>query len=208
MPGYSGPLSKLPQPEVEEDEATKRVVAAAEAAAATSADQESQSAVSEGLLQRPALVAEFLSGCSLGSAIARQADFLSSNLVLTKVALDAARGMEYCHGKRVTHWNLKTGNLIVGFSSDKVPLCKIADVGLSRPRQLHALDEVGVARVLPWAAPELCRTPESVNEKVDVYSFGVVLWSMWSRRNPSDGQEIARMFLRIMQGHVVRPPIP
>lgn len=76
------------------------------------------------------------------------------------------QGMEYCHGKRVTHWNLKAGNLVVGFSGDKVPLCKVADVGLSRPRQLAALDEAGVGRVLPWAAPELVRDPAAATEKV------------------------------------------
>jgi hypothetical protein len=45
----------------------------------------------QGLIQRPALVAEFLSGCSLDSAIVRGADFLGSDLVLAKIALDAAR---------------------------------------------------------------------------------------------------------------------
>lgn len=45
----------------------------------------------QGLITRPALVAEFLTGCSLDSAIRRKADFLQADLVLAKVALDAAR---------------------------------------------------------------------------------------------------------------------
>jgi hypothetical protein len=45
----------------------------------------------QGLITRPALVSEFLGGCSLGSAIRRSADFLNSDLVVIKVALDAAR---------------------------------------------------------------------------------------------------------------------
>lgn len=31
------------------------------------------------------------------------------------------QGMEHCHKKGITHWNLKLGNLIVGFS-DKASL--------------------------------------------------------------------------------------
>lgn len=34
--------------------------------------------------------------------------------------------MEYCHTKHLVHWNLKPGNLIVGFSASKVPLCKVS----------------------------------------------------------------------------------
>lgn len=45
----------------------------------------------QGLITRPALVAEFLSGASLDTAIRRGAEFLGSDLVVTKVALDAAR---------------------------------------------------------------------------------------------------------------------
>eukprot|EP00983_Pelagomonas_calceolata_P116250 1160281-Pelagomonas_calceolata.AAC.8 len=55
----------------------------------------------QGQLQRPALVAEFLSGCSLGSAIKRRADFLNSDLVLIKVALDAARLYSWCVNVRL-----------------------------------------------------------------------------------------------------------
>jgi serine/threonine protein kinase len=41
--------------------------------------------------------------------------------------LPPPQGMEYCHAKRVTHWNLKPGNLMIGFSSDKVPFCKVGE---------------------------------------------------------------------------------
>lgn len=44
--------------------------------------------------------------------------------------------------------------------------------------------------------------------QVDVYSFGVCMWAMWARRLPYAGQDIARVFMRMVQGHVVRPPLP
>lgn len=42
--------------------------------------------------------------------------------------------MEYLHLKRIVHFDLKTGNLLVGFR-EKSPTCKVADFGLSKQRQ-------------------------------------------------------------------------
>ncbi len=50
-----------------------------------------------------------------------------------------------------------------------VTCAQVADIGLGRPRQLAELDDAGVARVLPWAAPELVRAPHTATDKVDVY---------------------------------------
>mmetsp|Transcript_7524 Transcript_7524/g.18193 ORF Transcript_7524/g.18193 Transcript_7524/m.18193 type:complete len:381 (-) Transcript_7524:1333-2475(-) len=190
-----------------DDDVMRGAVMAAEAAAAGTIDAEDPTAVVDGQLQRPALVAEFLSGCSLGSAIKRRADFLNSDLVLIKVALDAARGMEYCHTKQLVHWNLKPGNLIIGFV-DKVPHCKLSDLGTIKPRAIADMDEAGVSRVLPWTAPELLFAPTTATDKVDIYSYGMILWSMWTRKLPYEGQDVSRLLLRILQGRIVRPPLP
>jgi serine/threonine protein kinase len=42
--------------------------------------------------------------------------------------------MAYLHSKRIVHFDLKTGNLLVGLR-DKNPICKVADFGLSKQRQ-------------------------------------------------------------------------
>lgn len=44
--------------------------------------------------------------------------------------------------------------------------------------------------------------------QVDVFAFGVILWCMWARQAPYAGQDVSRLLLRIMQGRVVRPPLP
>jgi serine/threonine protein kinase len=63
--------------------------------------------------------------------------------------------MEYLHLKRIVHFDLKTGNLLVGFR-EKSPTCKVADFGLSKERQQTyvtggwvGLDEWGAARRMP-----------------------------------------------------------
>jgi serine/threonine protein kinase len=42
--------------------------------------------------------------------------------------------MDYLHGKRIVHFDLKTANLLVGFRV-RTPCCKVADFGLSKQKQ-------------------------------------------------------------------------
>lgn len=42
--------------------------------------------------------------------------------------------MEYLHSKRIVHFDLKTGNLLMSVR-DKAPVCKVADFGLSKQRR-------------------------------------------------------------------------
>eukprot|EP00775_Hariotina_reticulata_P008027 gene8027-8223_t len=85
-------------------------------------------------IRPPALVTEYLASGSLRAAMTRRADFLSRDSVRIKLALDAARGMDYLHAKQIVHFDLKTANLLVGMR-DKTPVCKVADFGLSKQKQ-------------------------------------------------------------------------
>lgn len=73
--------------------------------------------------------------------------------------------MEYLHLKRIVHFDLKTGNLLVGFRG-KSPTCKVADFGLSKQRQQTYVTGVTSLRgTLPWTAPEVIRTPKVSTER-------------------------------------------
>ena len=39
--------------------------------------------------------------------------------------------MEYLHAKQIVHFDLKSGNLLLGYR-DRRPVCKVADFGLSK----------------------------------------------------------------------------
>ncbi len=41
------------------------------------------------------------------------------------------QGMEYLHAKHIVHFDLKSGNLLLGYR-DRRPVCKVADFGLSK----------------------------------------------------------------------------
>ncbi|KAI8470843.1 MAG: kinase-like domain-containing protein [Monoraphidium minutum] len=162
-----------------------------------------------GAVRPPALVTEYLGAGSLRAAIARRADFLKSDSVRIKLALDTARGMDYLHSKRIVHFDLKTANLLVGFR-ERSPCCKVADFGLSKQKQATYVSGVSSLRgTLPWIAPEIIRTPKEVDEKVDVYSFGIVLWELWTLREPFEGINYhALLHMMSVSREPVRPPLP
>lgn len=75
----------------------------------------------------------------------------------------------------VSHTN-HTPQVLLGFK-DKRPVAKVADFGLSKSRHTTFLTNMSSQRgTLPWIAPEILRTPDTVTEKADVFSFGVRCW--------------------------------
>ncbi|MQL89009.1 hypothetical protein Taro_021580 [Colocasia esculenta] len=100
------------------------------------------------------------------------------------IAMDAAFGMEYLHGKDIVHFDLKCENLLVNMRDPHRPICKIGDLGLSKVKQ-KTLVSGGVRGTLPWMAPELLSGKSNmVSEKVDVYSFGIVMWELLTGEEP------------------------
>lgn len=66
---------------------------------------------------------------------------------------------------------------------DKRPVAKVADFGLSKSRHTTFLTNMSSQRgTLPWIAPEILRTPDTVTEKADVFSFGVMMWELWTSK--------------------------
>ncbi|XP_068648049.1 uncharacterized protein [Aristolochia californica] len=100
------------------------------------------------------------------------------------LAMDAAFGMEYLHGKNIVHFDLKCENLLVNMRDPHRPVCKIGDLGLSKVKQ-HTLVSGGVRGTIPWMAPELLSGKTNmVTEKIDVYSFGIVMWELLTGEEP------------------------
>ncbi|GLT45494.1 hypothetical protein SLA2020_193230 [Shorea laevis] len=129
------------------------------------------------------IVTEFLPRGSLYRLLHRPSNLLDERRRL-RMALDAARGMNYLHNctPMIVHRDLKSPNLLV----DRNWVVKVCDFGLSRMKYSTYLSSKSTAGTAEWMAPEVLRN-EPADEKCDVYSFGVILWELCTLQQPWGG---------------------
>lgn len=123
--------------------------------------------------------------------------------LLQKMALDAARGMNFLHKSNpiVMHRDLKTQNLLV----DENWRVKVSDFGLSRLIEEQVSQTMTVCGTPCWTAPEVLRN-QKYSIKADVYSFGICLWEMYSRTDPYKGVPPYQVVLNVAN-YGMRPEI-
>ena len=74
---------------------------------------------------------------------------------------------------------------------------KVADFGLK--------DE-GCSGTPYWMAPELLRGEKKNSTATDVFSFGVLLFEVYSRKDPYEGEDPARVLHQIVDKKVQKRP--
>uniref|UniRef100_A0A2P2LRR3 non-specific protein-tyrosine kinase n=2 Tax=Rhizophora mucronata TaxID=61149 RepID=A0A2P2LRR3_RHIMU len=103
-----------------------------------------------------------------------------------RIAVDAARGLEYLHEKvqsPIIHRDIRSSNVLL-FEDFKA---KVADFNLSNqaPDMAARLHSTRVLGTFGYHAPEYAMTGQ-LTQKSDVYSFGVVLLELLTGRKPVD----------------------
>ncbi|GMT29267.1 hypothetical protein PFISCL1PPCAC_20564, partial [Pristionchus fissidentatus] len=90
----------------------------------------------------------------------------------TKIAMDAASGLEYLHSKGCIHRDIAARNLLI----DDV-IAKVADFGLTRKTRNYKIDPDKPMN-LRWISPEVFET-STVNKATDVYAYGITLFELF-----------------------------
>ncbi|XVE98476.1 hypothetical protein REPUB_Repub03eG0109700 [Reevesia pubescens] len=153
-----------------------------------------------------ATVTEYMVNGSLRNALQKNERNLDKRKRLL-IAMDVAFGMEYLHGKKIVHFDLKSDNLLVNLRDPHRPICKVGDLGLSKVK-CQTLISGGVRGTLPWMAPELLNGSSSlVSEKVDVFSFGIVMWELLTGEEPYADLHYGAIIGGIVS-NTLRPPMP
>ncbi|XP_019415476.1 PREDICTED: uncharacterized protein LOC109326975 [Lupinus angustifolius] len=153
-----------------------------------------------------ATVTEYMVNGSLRNALQKNGRNLDKRKRLL-IAMDAAFGMEYLHGKNIVHFDLKSDNLLVNLRDPHRPICKVGDLGLSKVK-CQTLISGGVRGTLPWMAPELLNGSSSlVSDKVDVFSFGIVMWELLTGEEPYADLHYGAIIGGIVS-NTLRPAVP
>ncbi|XAR61597.1 Dual-specificity kinase [Bertholletia excelsa] len=146
------------------------------------------------------IVTEFMSGGSVFDFMHKKKGVFELPALL-KVAIDVSKGMNYLHGNKIIHRDLKAANLLM----DENEVVKIADFGVARVQKTSGVmtAETGTYR---WMAPEVIEH-KPYGHKADVFSFGIVLWELLTRQLPYDGLTPLQAAIGVVQ-EGLRPPIP
>ena len=132
--------------------------------------------------------------------------------VALRIAIDAARALEYAHEHGVVHRDIKPENLLL--TKDGSTL--VADFGIARA--LSAGDErltaTGLSVGTPtYMSPEQAAGDRHLDARTDVYSLGTVLYEMLAGEPPFTGATAQTVIAKRFSGEVprlrhVRPSVP
>nr|CCA15639.1 protein kinase putative [Albugo laibachii Nc14]CCA16299.1 protein kinase putative [Albugo laibachii Nc14] len=123
-----------------------------------------------------------------------------------RMMLDAARGIQYLHSRRIIHRDIKSHNFLV----DDDWRVKVADFGISKVLENdgNAFTQCGTTG---WIAPEVLLDEElGYTFKADNWSFAIVMWEMVAgldNSNPFIGMAPIKFYNQTVNSGI-RPFIP
>jgi len=156
------------------------------------------------------LVMEYVDGTDLSKLLSKRGSLPIGTVV--DYVLQAARGLEYAHGRGVVHRDIKPANLLL----DETGVVKVLDMGLARlnsfgvdvdekvgvePPQSTGEDQDQLTSIgqimgtVDYIAPEQALNTREADARADIYSLGITLWHLATGTVPDAGNSPAEKLL-------------
>ena len=128
------------------------------------------------------LVGDFAPGVDLGTWGRAGAEGKRTLEEVLPVLRQAAAGLDFAHGKRIIHRNLKPSNIFLGPDG----VVRVTDFGLAPHHHLTIIDGEAVrsGTTGPYLAPELRDGEEEPDSASDQYALAVLAWELLAGEPP------------------------
>jgi serine/threonine protein kinase len=179
---------------LDSDEARRRFVREARAAAAVSHDHVIGIHAVEDAGPVPYLVMEFIDGPSLASHLKRQGPLPVPEVL--RIGLQIAAGLDAAHQRGLVHRDIKPANVLLAEGGRRV---KITDFGLARAVDDASLTQSGSITGTPdYMSPEQA-DGQPVDHRSDLFSLGSVLYALCTGRSPFRASSVMAVLKRVSE---------
>lgn len=179
-------------------------------------DNENGSCFEEKAVKNPFIVMELVKGCTLESLIRNMSSNMAGlcyNKQVLAIALNLSRALEYLHGLKIIHRDVKPANIFLSTNSlGRVPsVIKLGDFGVTKWGDFRAAYATGILTVshqqglgtLKYMSPEQSVKPKDVTVRSDMFSLGITLYELFTGKSlPSPHHVFEIMMARNSRGTV------
>lgn len=96
-------------------------------------------------------------------------------------------GLHALHSKKITHRDLKPGNILIDYLQDGTQILKIGDFGISKAADLQTMKvtqtTMSMVGTIAYMAPEVLNR-DKPDSKVDIWALGVILYEFLTFKHP------------------------
>jgi serine/threonine protein kinase len=141
------------------------------------------------------LIMEYVDGTDLSVRVKKDGPMPLREAV--DCVLQAARGLEFAHGKGVVHRDIKPANLLI----DKAGVVKVLDMGLARIGEFDETAAAGLTSTgtimgtAEFMAPEQALDTRTAGAPADIYSLGCTLHYLLTGKAPFTGDTVMKILL-------------
>jgi serine/threonine-protein kinase len=164
----------------------------------------------------PFMALELLDGCDLAELLEKDGPRPVAEVV--GWVLEALEAIAEAHAIGIVHRDLKPANLFLAHKRDGTSIVKVLDFGISKnvARAEAAGTLTATSSILgspTYMAPEQLRDAKTVDARADIWAIGVVLYELLSGQLPFAAQNVADLFVAILERtppslRAARPEIP